>query len=175
MEKEKKASAFSFIPIGISVFIAVNETYLNRYQPKVGAYHLYLCSAFGILLVVFMIAAAILIIADMRKKARNPGINIGLLILTVFVLFLGITEALPYWKDIFAGNRQVTTGSYLVIKDKLTFLDEGAEVTVKIPGDKAEEYRSRESIGYDKENNLLIHKEPVSVSYYPNSHVLIDQ
>lgn len=173
MDKEKKSSAFGFIPLGLSVFIAVNETYVNRYQPKVGAYHLYLCSAFGVLLAVFCVFAAVMTILDMKKKERNLGIDIGILILTAFLLWLGVTCALPYWKDVIGGSRQVTTDRYLVSRDKLTFFDEGFEVTMKIPGDKAEEYRSGKALEYDNVHNVMIYEEPVSVSYYPESKVLI--
>lgn len=68
----------------------------------------------------------------------------------------------------------MTTDSYLVVRDYLHFLDnEGNEVRLTIPEDTASELRAKENYEYDYENNLLKYYDKITVTYFPESKVII--
>ena len=108
------------------------------------------------------------------KKEGKKGYIITVLILTFLLFVMGADSTLPYYRDILRGSKSVTMSSYLVIRENLSFLDdEGNGVTIKIPEDKAYELREKEAYEYDQENNLLKHQDSVTITYYPNSKVLL--
>ena len=175
MEKKKVSTAVQFMPYGLILFNAVLATYINHNESKVGAYHIWLCSAFGILLVIYSIFSVFFLVRDLKRKTGGLWLDIAFLILTALVLVSGIYSTVPYFKDIFAGSRTVTTDTYIVVRDNLYFLDnEENEVRVKLPEDLVAKYRSRENSEYDSKINVLKHKEKITVEYFPNSGVLID-
>ncbi len=66
------------------------------------------------------------------------------------------------------------TDSYLVVVDHLYFLDdEGNEVTLTITKDTANELRANENYEYDSENNLLKYYDKMTVTYFPESNVIV--
>ena len=69
---EKYVIICNLLPGLLSIFIAINSAYVINYKPKVGSYHIYLCIAFGILLVLFSIWAVVnCIIFLIKKKERK--------------------------------------------------------------------------------------------------------
>ena len=108
------------------------------------------------------------------NKFKKRAFTAVILLLTVLLLVIGADSALPYCKDVFADSKTVTTDSYIVIRDNLSFRDEtGTEVTLKIPKETAEEYRARTNYDYDSTSNLLKYSEPITIKYFPNSGVLL--
>ena len=76
--------------------------------------------------------------------------------------------------DFFGESKTVSTDEYLVVRDHLYFRDnEGHDIYLVIPDDKAKEFRSKENYEYDHEKNLLKYYEPITITYYPNSKVII--
>lgn len=158
----------------MSIFIAINSAYVVNYKPKVGSHHVYLCTIFGILLVLFSAWAIVNCVIILRKKERKNPVII-LLILTILLSILGTTSTFPYFEDCFEGSKTITTNSYLVVIDKLYFLDENNnEVSLTIPTEKAKEFRSNENYEYDPVNNLLKYYNSITVIYYPNSGTIVD-
>ena len=156
------------------IFLAINSAYVVNYKPKVGSYHIYLCTIFGILLVLFSVWEIVNCVIILRKKKRKNPVII-LLILTILLPILGTTSTFPYCKDFFEGSKTITTDSYLVVNDKLYFLDENNnEVSLTIPTEKAKEFRSNENYEYDSVNNLLKYYDPITVTYYPNSGTIVE-
>ncbi len=156
------------------IFLAINSAYVVNYKPKVGSYHIYLCTIFGILLVLFSVWAIVNCVIILRKKERKNPVII-LLILTILLSILGTTSTFPYFEDCFEGSKTITTNSYLVVNDKLYFLDENNnEVSLAIPTEKAKEFRSNENYEYDSVNNLLKYYNPITVTYYPNSGTIVE-
>ena len=94
--------------------------------------------------------------------------------MTILLSILGTTSTFPYCKDFFEGSKTITTGSYLVVIDKLYFLDENNKVSLTIPTEKAKEFRSNENYEYDSVNNLLKYYDPITVTYYPNSGTIVE-
>ena len=157
----------------MSIFLAINSAYVVNFKPKVGSYHIYLCTIFGILLVLFSVWAIVNCVIILRKKEKNPVII--LLILTILLSILGTTSTFPYFEDCFVGSKMITTNSYLVVNDKLYFLDENNnEVSLTIPTKKAKEFRSNENYEYDFVNNLFKYYNPITVTYYPNSGTIVE-
>ncbi len=71
MKNDKKYDFIcNFLPCLSSIFIAINSAYVINYKPKVGSYHIFLCAAFGILLVLFSVWAIINCIIILRKKEK---------------------------------------------------------------------------------------------------------
>lgn len=171
----KNINRGSFVLLGISIFNAILSPYVINYKPKIGTYHIWLCSAIGVAIVIFSIWAIILCVGLLKRKEGRIGLNIVLLILTVLLLILGVDCTLPFCKDFIGGRNTVTTDSYLAINDKLYFLDDkGNKITLTIPNDTASEFRSKENYEYDYVNNLLKYYDAITVTYYPNSGVIID-
>ena len=173
--KEKAGMTTGLQLIGLAVLNAVHSAYMINYHPKTGAYHVWLCAGIGLLILVFCIWSVIADIRILIAGEGTKGYMITVLALSVLLLVMGGDSTLPYIKDLAGDNRTVTTNRYLVIRDALSFQDnEGNEVTIQIPADKAYELRTRENYEYDQENNLLIYYEPVTITYYPNSKVLLE-
>lgn len=172
---EKYVIICNLLPGLLSIFIAIYSAYVINYKPKVGSYHIFLCIAFGILLVLFSIWAVVNCIIFLIKKKERKIIISLLLIMTICLLIFGTIDSFPYCKDLFEGSKTITTDSYLVISDQLRFLDENNnEVKLIIPAEKAEEFRSNENYEYDFANNLLNYYDPITVTYYPNSGTIVD-
>ena len=67
--QEKKISASQqFVIYGLLILNAVFSAYVLNYTPKIGAFHLAICTAFGLVLVVFSIFAAVKCISMLIKK-----------------------------------------------------------------------------------------------------------
>lgn len=174
-DKAKNTNRASFVLLGLSIFNAVHSAYIINYKPKIGAHHIWLCSAFGVVLVLFSVWAIIYCVGLLIKKEGKKGLNIALLLLTVLLLITGVHSSLPFCKDFIGGRNTVTTDNYLAINDKLYFLDDkGNKITLTIPNDTASEFRSKENYEYDYVNNLLKYYDTITVTYYPNSGVIID-
>ena len=55
---EKKASKYGLISLVCSLMVLLNSVfsaYMVNYKPKVGEYHIWLCSALGVLLAVYTV------------------------------------------------------------------------------------------------------------------------
>ena len=173
--KERTNQTTSLQLIRLTVLNAVHSAYIINYNPKMGKYHVWLCSFIGLMIIVFCIWSAINSFRMLIKKESPKGYIIIVLILTFLLFVMGADSTLPYYKDILGGSQTVTMSSYLVIRENLSFLDDkGNGVTIKIPEDKAYELREKEAYEYDQENNLLKHQDYVTITYYPNSKVLLE-
>lgn len=171
----KNSNRGSFVLLGISIFNAILSPYVINYKPKIGTYHIWLCSAIGVAIVIFSIWAIIFCVGLLKRKEGKKGLNIVLLMLTVLLLIFGVDSTLPYCKDVIGKKTTVKTNSYLAINDKLYFLDgKGNKVTLNIPSETASEFRSNDNYEYDYENNLLKYYNSITVTYYPNSGVITD-
>ena len=175
MENDKKYNIIlNLLPSLMSILIAINTAYVINYKPKIGSYHIYLCTIFGIVLVLFSVWSIVNCIIIFRKKEKR-NFAVILLIITIFLFMTGTYSTLPYCKDFFKGSKTITTYDYLVVIDKLYFLDDdNNEVSLVIPTEKANEFRSNENYEYDSENNLLKYYNSITVTYYPNSGTIIN-
>jgi len=173
--KEKTNLTISLQLIGLAVFNAVHSAYMINYKPKIGAYHVWLCTVIGLMIIVFCAWSIVNSVKILTAGERKRGYIIIVLVLTSMLLVMGADSTLPYCKDLMENSKSITANSYLVIRDHLSFQDdEGKNVTIQIPADKADELRAKENYGYDQENNLLKHYDSVTVTYYPNSKVLLE-
>ena len=133
-----------------------------------------ICTIFGILLVLFSVWAIVNCVIILRKNERK-NLVIILLILTILLPILGTTSTFPYFEDCFEGSKTITANNYLVVIDKLYFLDENNnKVSLTIPTEKAKKFRSNENYEYDSVNNLLKYYDPITVTYYPNSGTIVE-
>lgn len=176
-EEKKTSSKNSLISLASSVLVLFNgifTAYVVNYKPKIGEYHIWLCSALGVLLALFTVWTVVWCIRSLKK---GEGSKTMLVLLIVLALLMGIMWtyiAVPYYKDFIGGSRTVTTDSYLVVRDYLHFLDnEGNEVRLTIPEDTASELWAKENYEYDYENNLLKYYDKITVTYFPESKVII--
>lgn len=176
-EKKKTSSADIRFTLVYSFTILLNgvfSAYVLNYKPKIGSYHIWICSALGLLLTVFSVWGVAECIILLKKGTGNKKITVTVLVLMVFVFALWISTAIPYFKDLIGGSKTVTTDSYLVVMDKLYFLDDnGDKMTLIIPADTAKEFRAKENYEYDYENNLLKYYDKITLTYFPNSGVII--
>ena len=171
---KKDANQISIALLGMMVFNVINTAYIVNYKPKTGTYHIWLCSALGVLMVVFSVWVIIIFIRMLKGNKGKKGYNITLLLLAIILLIMGAGSALPYCKDLIAGSKTVATNKYLIIKDDLHFLDDnGNEVEMQISEDTARLFRSKENYEYDSENNLLHYYDSITVTYFPNSKVIV--
>ena len=174
MRDKKYAGRFMVIQLILPVFVAVNSAYIINYKPKIGVRHVWICSAIEAAAVIFSVWAVMVCVGALRRKTVRKRISVCWLIATISMMTLVTISALPYFKDLWCGTRTVTTDSYLAVRDNLYFRDnDGKEVVLKIPEGTAEEYRSRENSGFDPENGLLKHDDTVTVTYFPNSGVIV--
>lgn len=177
-EEKKTPSKNSSISLASSVLVLFNgifTAYVVNFKPKIGEYHIRLCSALGVLLALFTVWTVVWCIRSLKK---GEGSKTMLVLLIALALLMGITwtytAALHYYKDFIGGSRTVTTDSYLVVHDNLHFLDnEGNEVRLTIPKDTASELWAKENYEYDYENNLLKYYDKITVTYFPESKVII--
>lgn len=175
-EKEDKKAYISgqVMLCALMILNAVHSAYVINYTPKIGAFHITLCTVFGIILIIYSIWAVVKCISMLIKKEGKNGFIIVLLILTVFLAVMGVPSVIPYGIDFLGESKTVTTDEYLVVRDYLYFRDDdGNDVALLIPEDMAKEFRSKENYEYDPEKNLLKYHDKITVTYYPNSKVLI--
>ena len=179
MESKEKEDKKTYISEQVMIFAlmilnAVHSAYVINYTPKTGAFHIILCTVFGVILIVYSIWAVVKCISMLINKEGRKGFVIALLILTVLLAAMGVTSVIPYGIDFLGESKTVTTDEYLVVRDHLYFRDnDGNDVTLVIPEDMANEFRSKENYEYDPEKNLLKYHDDITVTYYPNSKVLI--
>ncbi len=161
----------------ISVLALLNgvfSAYVLNYKPKIGEYHIWLCTILGVLLALFTIWGVAWCIRQLQKKCSAPKITIPLMIITILMGIMWTRTALPYYKDLAGSSKTVMTDSYLVVVDHLYFLDdEGNEVTLTITKDTANELKAKENYEYDSENNLLKYYDKMTVTYFPESKVIV--
>ena len=67
-DKAKNTNRASFVLLGLSIFNTVHSAYIINYKPKIGAHHIWLCSAFGVVLVLFSVWAIIYCVGLLIKK-----------------------------------------------------------------------------------------------------------
>ena len=167
-------SSLSFVISGTMLLNAVFSAYVVNYKPKIGFHHIWICSALGVLLTVFSVWGVVQCVNLLKKNTDNKKITAFFLVFVVLVFALWIDSTFPYYKDLIGGSKTVTTDSYLVVWDNLYFLeDDGNEIKLTIPTDKASEFRAKENYEYDFENNLLKYYDKITVTYFPNSKVII--
>lgn len=164
----------SLVLSGILLLNGVFSAYVVNYKPKIGFHHIWICSALGVLLTVFSVWGVVQCVNILKRSTDNKKLNVAVLLLLVLEFALWIGTTFPYYKDLIGGNKTVTTDSYLVVMDKLYFLnDDGDVITLTIPTDTASEFRAKENYEYDYENNLLKYYDKITVTYFPNSEVII--
>lgn len=175
-DKRKNISAnnqISLITSGLLIFNGVYSAYVLNYKPKVGAYHIWICSILGILLIIFSMWAFVKGVG-LLKREEKKGVTITVLIIITLMFAMWTNQTIPYYKDFVGGSRTITTDSYLVVHDKLYFIDnDGIEMQLIIPKDTAEEFRAKENYEYDYKKNLLKYYDKITLTYYPNSKVII--
>ena len=174
-KQDKNASITQQIIIyALLILNAVHSAYVLNYAPKIGAFHITICTVFGIVLAVFSFWAVVKCMNMLLKKEGKTGINIILLLLVVLLTILGISSIIPYVRDFFGDSKTVTTDKYMVVRDHLYFIDdEGNDIYLVIPEDMAETFKSKDNYEYDPEKNLLQYYDPINITYYPNSKVII--
>ncbi len=173
--KEKTNLMISLQLIGLAVFNAVHSAYMINYKPKIGAYHVWMCTVIGLMIIVFCAWSIISSVKILMAGGRKRGYIISVIVLASLLLVMGVDSTLPYCKDLMENSRSITVDSYLVIRDHLSFQDDaGKNVTIQIPADKADELRAKENYEYDQKNNLLKYYDSVTITYYPNSKVLLE-
>lgn len=176
-EKKHNQSANSSTPLAISVLALINgvfSVYVANYKPKIGEWHIWLCSGLGVLLAVITVSVVVWGVEQLRKGRGSKKITIAVTALAVLIGIMWTDISIPYYKDIIGGSKTITTDSWLVVIDKLYFLDdEGNTVNLTIPTDTAKEYREKESYEYDHDNNLLKYHDQITVTYFPESKIII--
>ena len=175
-DKRKATSkniSFALVWAVLALLNGIFSAYVLNYEPKIGRYHIRICSILGVLLTLFTIWGAALCIRyiKMKKQAKSAAV---MMIIFILMCLMWTHTVLPYYKDLAGSSKTVTTNSYLVVHDNLYFLDdEGNEVKLIIPDDTADELRPKENYEYDSENNLLKYYSEMTVTYYPESKVII--
>lgn len=176
-KKKHNQSANSSTPLALSVLMLFNgvfSVYVVNYKPKTGEWHLWLCSGLGVLLAVLTVSVVVWGVKQLKKGRGSKKITVTVTVLAVLMGIMWTFTSLPYYKDFICGSKTVTTDSWLVVIDELYFLDdEGDTVILTIPSDTAKEFREKENYEYDYENNLLKYYDKITVTYFPESKVII--
>ena len=176
-EKKHNQSANSSTPLALSVLMLINgvfSVYVVNYKPKIGEWHLWLCSGLGVLLAVLTVSVVVWGVKQLKKGRGSKKITITITVLAILMGIMWTFTSLPYYKDFIGGSKTVTTDSWLVVIDRLYFLDdEGDTVILTIPTDTAKEFRAKENYEYDYDNNLLKYYDKITVTYFPESKVII--
>ncbi|MDE7281860.1 MAG: hypothetical protein K2N36_09010 [Ruminiclostridium sp.] len=153
----------------------VFSVYVVNYKPKIGEWHLWLCSGLGVLPAVLTVSVVVWGVKQLIKGRGSKKITVTVTVLAVLMGIMWTYISIPYYKDIIGGSKTVTTDSWLVVIDKLYFLDDkGGKVALTIPSDTAKEFREKENYEYDKENNLLKYYDKITITYFPESGVIIN-
>lgn len=175
--EEKRAPKYvqiSLVCSGLVILNGVFSAYVVNYKPKVGEYHIWLCSALGVLLAVYTAWVVAVCVRLLKDGGAGRGLTVAVMTLAVLMGIMWTYTAIPYYKDIIGGSTTVTTDSFLVVFDELYFLDNnGDKVNLTIPGDTADELWAKENYEYDHENNLLKYYDKMTAVYFPESGVII--
>lgn len=174
---EKKASKYGLISLVCSLsalFNGVFSAYVVNHKPKVGGYHIWLCSAIGAVFAAFTVWAVITCVKQLKNGGAGRGLTAAAMVIVALMGIMWTYMTVPYYKDLIGGSTTVTTDSFLVVFDELYFLDNnGDKVSLTIPADTAEELRAMENYEYDHENNLLKYYDKMTAVYFPESGVII--
>lgn len=175
--EEKRAPKYvqiSLVCSGLVILNGVFSAYVVNYKPKVGEYHIWLCSALGVLLLLFTVWAVAVCVKLLKDGGVGRGLTVTVMTLAILMGIMWTYTAIPYYRDIIGGSTTVTTDSFLVVFDELYFLDNnGDKVNLTIPGDTADELWAKENYEYDHENNLLKYYDKMTAVYFPESGVII--
>lgn len=175
--EEKRAPKYvqiSLVCSGLVILNGVFSAYVVNYKPKVGEYHIWLCSALGVLLLLFTVWAVAVCVKLLKDGGVGRGLTVAVMTLAILMGIMWTYTAIPYYRDIIGGSTTVTTDSFLVVFDELYFLDNnGDKVNLTIPGDTADELWAKENYEYDHENNLLKYYDKMTAVYFPESGVII--
>ncbi len=156
------------------IFNCIFSTYVLKYNPKIGEYHVWLCLVLGVL---YAFVTVFIIVWGIKRLIRNKSgkrIIIGVIILAAFAGVMWTHTVWPYYKDVIGGSKKVITDSYLVASDKIYFLDNaGKEVYLPISEDISRELKNRESYEYNVKTNLIRYYRDITIVYYPESRVII--
>lgn len=107
--KEKKASKNSLIFLVTSLLALLNgvfSAYVVNYKPKIGEYHIWFCSALGVLLVLFTVWAVAVCVKLLKDGGVGRGLTVTVMTLAVLMGIMWTYTAIPYYKDIGHHRRQ---------------------------------------------------------------------
>ena len=124
---EKKSSKNSSISLASSVLVLFNgifTAYVVNYKPKIGEYHVWICSALGVLLALFTVWTVVWCIRSLKKGGGSKTMLVLLIVLALLMGIMWTYISVPYYKDFIGGSRTVTVDSYLEVHDSLYFLDD---------------------------------------------------
>lgn len=170
-ENIDKASIIQLITL---ILMPICSAYIINYKPKIGVIHVWLCSAFGVVLVAFSIWAIVVCSVMLKKKEGKKGPNIALILLMLITLTMGVSVSSRYCKDLINGSTTITTNKYMAVMDVLYFQKEdGAKERLLVLKKTASELMPKDNDEFDSESNLFIHQDPISVTYYPNSKIIV--
>lgn len=176
-DENRKTSNNSIITLMSSMLVLLNSiftAYVLNYKPKTGGYHIWICSFLGIIVMLFTVWVVVVCVRLLKRGEGSKKLTAALMVISVLMGVMWTYTSLPYCKDLLGGSKTVTTDSYLVVYDDLYFLDnEGNKAELTIPEDTAREFRAKENYEYDFENNLLKYYDKITVTYYPESKVII--
>ena len=172
--KMSKSGSVSFMCSILALFNGIFSAYVLNYNPKIGEYHIWLCSILGVLLAIFTVFIIIWCIKLLKRNEPSKRIIICIVMLAIFTGAMWTHTVWPYYKDIIGGSKIVITDSYLVASDKLYFLDDGGnEVDLPISEDISNELWARENYEYIVETNLIKYYDKIAITYFPESRVII--
>ena len=173
--KNKDQSKNDSLPFVLPILMLVNgvfSVYVFNYKPKIGEWHLWLCIGLDILLI--LLTAAVVLWGVKQLKKGGKKIAVAVMVLAVLMGIMWTYISIPYYKDLIGGNKTITTDSWLVVMDRLYFLDdEGDTVILTVPSDTAKEFREKENYEYDYENNLLKYYDKITITYFPKSGIIV--
>lgn len=173
--KTPKSGSLSLMCSILVLFNGIFSTYVLNYNPKIGEYHIWLCSILGVLLAAFTVFVIIWCVKLIKRNDTGKKIIICIITLVAFAGVMWTHTAWPYYKDIINGSKIVITDSYLVASDKLYFLDDGGnEVDLPVSEDISNELRARENYEYIEETNLIKYYDKITITYFPESKVIIN-
>ncbi len=93
----------------ISVLALLNgvfSAYVLNYKPKIGEYHIWLCTILGVLLALFTVLGVVWCVRQLKKKCSAPKITIPLMIITILMGIMWTRTVLPYIKTLQAAAKQ---------------------------------------------------------------------
>jgi len=173
-DKVSKSGLISFMCSVLALINGIFSAYVLNHNPKIGEYHIWLCSILGVLLVIFTVFIIIWCIKLLKGNDASKRIIICIVMLAALTGVMWTHTVWPYYKDIMGGSKIVITDSYLVASDKLYFLDDsGNEVYLPVSEDISNELRNRENYEYIVETNLIKYYDKITITYFPESRVII--
>ena len=99
----------SLISSVLMLLNGVFSAYVLNYKPKIGEYHIWLCTILGVLLALTTILGIIWCIQQFRKDRCAPKLTIVLLVLVILMGGMWTRVALPYYKDLAGNSKTVVT------------------------------------------------------------------